>query len=172
MTTKDNNYRRVLLLLLLILPIGLNAQQKDIAIRVFPSSWYNSFYEPAIDGYGLTFAYHPILNKVSRLNISAEFDVLRARNEILLGFGYNHTIAQAKKFRVSLEANLLSGIDLFKPAPLYVGGLEAGARFDYYLRRGKALFAGIGARETFCPGYRPTGVWKYSSWPVTVGLRF
>jgi hypothetical protein len=172
MTTKNRIFTFCLLVMMIMMPATLLAQQKDIAIRVFPSSWYNSYYEPAIDGYGFTIAYHPILNKVSRLNISAEFDVLKARNEFLLGFGYNYTIAQAKKYRVSVEANLLSGIDLYKPAPLYVGGLEAGARFDYYLRKGKAMFAGIGARETFCPGYKAIGVWKYSSWPVTVGLRF
>ena len=172
MTTKYNTFQPVLLLLLMLLPLGLKAQQKDISLRVFPSSWYNSYFEPGIDGFGLAAAYHPILNKVSRLNISGEFSVLRARNELLLGFGYNHTIGQTKKFSVSVEANLLSGVDLFKPAPIYVGGLEAGARFDYYLRRGKALFAGFGARQTFCPGYRTYGVWKYNSWPVTVGIRF
>jgi hypothetical protein len=151
---------------------GIRAQQTDISVRVFPSSWYNSYFEPGIDGYGLAVTYHPILSKIIRLNISGEFSILRSRNEFLLGFGINKTFWQAKYFRISIEANLLNGIDLFKPAPLYVGGIEGGVRFDYYVKKRLTLFAGIGARATLCPGYRDIGIWRHTSWPLTVGIRF
>lgn len=150
----------------------VQAQQTDISIRMFPSSWYNSYFEPGFDGAGLGVAYHPILNKMVRLNISGEFSMLRARNQALIGFGINKTFWQAEHFRVSIEANLLNGVDLFRPAPLYVGGLEGGIRFDYYLKKKLTLFLGIAARGTVCPGYRDLGVWKHSSWPVNLGLRF
>jgi hypothetical protein len=97
---------------------------------------------------------------------------LRSRNEFLLGFGINKTFWQAERFRVSLEANLLNGIDLYKPAPMYVGGIEGVARIDYYIKKKLTLFLGIGARATLSPGYRDIGVWKHSSWPVSLGIRF
>jgi hypothetical protein len=161
------------LVVVLALTAGhLRAQKTDISIRAFPSSWYNSYFEPALDGFGLCYTYHPILNKVYRLNISGEFSVLRARNELLLGFGINKTFWQAEHFRISLEANLLNGIDLYKPYPLYVGGIEGVARFDYYVKKGLSLYIGIGARYTLCPGYRTYGVWRHNSWPLMLGIRF
>jgi hypothetical protein len=172
MTTKNSIPKLLLLLTFLIASTGIKAQQTDIFIRAFPSSWYNSYYEPGFDGLGLGAAYHPVINKYYRLNISGEFSVLRSRNEILLGIGINKTFWQAEHFRVSLEANLLNGIDLYKPGPLYVGGIEGGVRFDYYVKKKLTLFAGIGVRGTMCPGYRDFGVWKHSSWPLTVGVRF
>lgn len=172
MITKNNILQTLLLLTFLIPSNSLQAQKTDISLRAFPSSWYNSYYEPGFDGMGLCVAYHPILNKVLRLNISGEFSVLRSRNEALFGFGINKTMWQAEHFRISTEANLLNGIDLYKPGPLYVGGIEAVARFDYYLKKKLTLFAGIGARYTICPGYRSYGVWKYNSWPLMVGVRF
>jgi hypothetical protein len=165
----------LLLLFLASFLTGINAvkaQQTDISVRAFPSSWYNSYFEPGLDGLGLAVAYHPILNKLYRLNISGEFSVLRSRNEFLLGFGINKTFWQAERFRVSLEANLLNGIDLYKPAPMYVGGIEGVARIDYYIKKKLTLFLGIGARATLSPGYRDIGVWKHSSWPVSLGIRF
>lgn len=162
----------ILIMALAISSGNLQAQQTDIFIRFFPSSWYNSYFEPGIDGGGIGVAYHPIMNKRVRLNFSAEISALRARNEILLGFGINKTFWQAEHFRVSVEANLLNGIDLYKPAPLYVGGLEGGLRFDYYVKKRLTLFIGIAARATVCPGYRDIGVWTHSSWPVSVGVRF
>jgi hypothetical protein len=165
------NGRNYASLLVLLLCVRVQAQQTDITLRAYPSSWYNSFFEPGIDGYGIGAAYHPILNKTLRLNVSGEFAVLRSRNEVLLGFGINNTFWQAKHFRVSLEANLLNGIDLYKPVPLYVGGMEGGARFDYYVKKRVTLFTGIGARYMVCPGYKDIGVWKHSSWPVVLGIR-
>jgi hypothetical protein len=154
------------------MPFYGKAQQIDISLRAFPSSWFNSYYERGFDGAGIGVAYHPILSKTLRLNISGEFTVLRSRNEVLFGFGISNTFWQAKHFRISLEANLLNGIDLFRPLPLYVGGIEAGVRFDYYIRKKLTLFTGIGARATICPGYQSVGVWKHSSWPVVLGIRF
>lgn len=159
-------------ILVLIIPICMQAQQTDISLRAFPSSWYNGYYEPGFDGGAIGVAYHPIMNKIIRLNISGEFSVLRSRNEFLVGFGINKTFWQAKRFRVSIEANLLNGIDLFRPRPLYVGGAEGGGRFDFYAKRKLTLFTGIGARYTICPGYRDIGVWKHSTWPITLGVRF
>jgi hypothetical protein len=159
-------------IVMLLLSNSLQAQKTDISIRIFPSSWYNSHYEPAIDGAGLAVAYHPILNKNLRLNISGEFSVLRSRNEALLGLGINKTFWQAKHFRLSLEGNLLNGVGLYRPFPLYVGGLEALFRFDYYVKKKLTLFIAIGARATVCPGYGSIGVWHHSSWPVMVGIRF
>jgi hypothetical protein len=152
--------------------LRLNAQQKDITLKFFPSSWYHGYYEPGFDGYGLGVAYHPIMSKFVRLNLLGEFDILRSRNEVLLGFGINKTFWQAERFRISIESNLLSGVDLYKPAPLYVGGLEGGVRFDYYVRKKLTLFISAGARATVCPGYRDYGVMWHSSWPLTAGLRF
>ncbi|MFA5815586.1 MAG: hypothetical protein WC865_08195 [Bacteroidales bacterium] len=172
MATKNKILQLLLLVTLFVTTNSIQAQKTDISIRVFPSSWYNSYYEPGFDGGGLCVTYHPILNKIYRLNISGEFSVLRSRNEVLLGFGINKTIWQAERFRVSTEANLLNGIDLYKPYPLYVGGIEVLGRFDYYLKKKLTLFAAIGARVTVCPGYRSFGVWKHSSWPIMVGVRF
>jgi hypothetical protein len=175
MTTKHNiiiSFRLFIFLLAVALPIRLQSQQIDISIRTFPSSWYNSRFEPEFGGAGIGVAYHPLLNKLTRLNISGEFAVLRERNEVLLGFGINKTFIQAERFRVSIEANALSGVDLFKPAPLWVGGLEAGVRFDYYIMKRVSLFAGLSARVTMVPGYRDIGVWKHSSWPLVLGVRF
>lgn len=164
---------QILLLLILIAESNhLQAQKTDISLRAFPSSWYNSYYEPGLDGMGICVTYHPILSKIYRLNISGEFAVLRSRNEALLGFGINKTFWQAEHFRISLEGNLLNGVDLNKPAPLYVGGLEGVGRFDYYLKKKLTLFVGLGIRYTVCPGYRSIGVWKHSSWPLMLGLRF
>lgn len=153
-------------------PHAVRAQQTDIAIRLMPSSWYNSWFEPGFDGGGLTVAYHPILSKVLRVNLSGEFLVLRSRMESLLGVGISKTFWQAEHFRISIEANLLSGVGWYRPAPLYVGGIEAGARFDYYIKRKLTLFAGLSGRLTACPAYRDYGVWMNNSWPVTVGFRF
>jgi len=172
MATKNKILQLLLLSTLFVTSNSLQAQKTDISIRVFPSSWYNSYFEPGFDGGGICITYHPILNKYCRLNISGEFSVLRSRNEVLLGFGINKTIWQAKRFRISAEANVLNGIDLYKPYPLYVGGIEAVGRFDYYLKKKLTLFTGIGARATVCPGYRSFGVWKHSSWPLMVGVRF
>jgi hypothetical protein len=156
----------------ILIPMGLQAQQKEISLRAFPSSWYNKYFEPGFDGMGIAFTYHPILNKVTKLNISGEFSVLRARNEFLLGFGINKTFIQAEHFRISLDGNALMGIDLYRPAPLWVGGLEASVRFDYYLRKQLSLFISAGARATICPGYHSFGVGTHSSWPLMLGLRF
>lgn len=172
MTAKNFILQLILLSAFIVLPLRSAAQQFEVSLRAFPSSWYNSYFEPGIDGAGIGLTYHPILNKVLRLNITGEFAVLRARNEVLFGFGINKTIIQGEHFRISIEANLLNGVDLYKPVPLYVGGIEAGPRFDYYLKKRVSLFAGIGARATFCPGYRSIGVWKHSSWPLAVGIRF
>lgn len=172
MTTKSKILKLLLLLTVLISAGGLRAQQTDISIRAFPSSWYNSYFEPGFDGMGLAVAYHPILNKMNRLNFSGEFSVLRSRNELLFGFGINRTFWQAERFRISLEANLLNGIDLYKHYPLYVGGIEGLVRFDYYIKKKLTLFIGAGARGTICPGYREIGIWKYNSWPVVAGVRF
>lgn len=161
-----------LVLVLALLPWVAEAQKTDVYYRVFPSSWYNSYFEPGIDGSGLGVTFHPALNKISWLNISGEFSILRTRNEFLIGLGYNHAIIQKNRLRFSLEANLLGGIDLYRPSPLFVGGGEANARLDYTLNKKLAVFAGLGARVTYCPGYRPYGVWSYNSWPVSVGLRF
>lgn len=174
MTTKHQSANRfcIACCLVLFFSINVHAQQTDISVRAYPSSWYNSYFEPGFDGMGLCVAYHPILSKIIRLNISAEFSVLRSRNTALLGFGINKSIWQARHFRISAEANLLSGIELYKPGPLYVGGIEGVARFDYYVNKRMALFFGIGARYTVSPGYRSFGVWKHNSWPVMVGVRF
>jgi hypothetical protein len=172
MTISNKLFTIALSVILISVPIRLHAQQNEISVRTFPSSWYNSYFEPGFDGAGIAYAYHPLLNKVTRLNISGEFDVLRSRNEFLLGFGINKTFIQAEHFRISLEANILNGIDLYKPSPLYVGGLEGGIRMDYYLKKRLSIFLSIDGRLTFCPGYRNIGVWKHSSWPVTLGLRF
>jgi len=163
---------RIYASLLIVLSCSLQAQKIDISIRAFPSSWYNSYFEPGMDGMGLCLTYHPILDKLHRLNVSGEYSVLRSRNEVLLGFGINRTFWQAEHFRISIEANILNGIDLYKPYPLYAGGLEAVVRFDYYVKKRLSLFAGIGARYIVCPGYRSFGVWKHSSWPVMIGMRF
>jgi hypothetical protein len=151
---------------------NLQAQQKEISLRAFPSSWYNKYFEPGFDGMGIAFSYHPIVNKLVKLNISAEFSALRARNEFLVGFGINKTFIQAEHFRISLDGNALTGVDLYKPAPLWVGGLEASVRFDYYLRKQLSVFISAGARATICPGYNKYGVGTHSSWPVVLGLRF
>jgi hypothetical protein len=172
MTIKTKILQLILIVLVLMNSPVAKSQQIDISIRSFPSSWYNSFFEPAIDGFGLGFAYHHILNKSNRLKISGEFDVLRSRSEVLAGIGINRTIWQAKQFRISIEANILNGIDLYKPSPLYVGGIEAVGRFDFYIKKRVSLFAAIGARATFCPGYRSYGVWKNNSWPLVLGVRF
>jgi len=172
MATKTKIPILLVLMALLACTNKVQAQQTDIFLRAFPSSWYNSYFEPGMDGYGLGVAYHPIISKITRLNISAEISTLRMRNEVLLGFGINKTFWQAERFRVSVEGNLLSGIDLFKPAPLYVGGIEGGARLDFYAKKGLTIFAGIGIRLTACPGYKDSGVWKHNSWPITLGVRF
>lgn len=151
---------------------GLHAQQHDISIRAFPSSWYNSYFEPGFDGLGLAYTYHPILSKIYRMNLSGEFSVLRMRSELLFGIGISKTFWQAEHFRISIEANLLNGIDLYKPLPLYVGGIEANARFDYYVKKKLTLFVSLGARVTVCPGYRDMGVWSHNSWPLALGVRF
>ncbi len=161
-----------LLVALALLPWVAEAQKTDVYYRVFPSSWYNSYFEPGIDGSGLGVTFHPALNNISWMNITGEFSILRTRTEFLLELGYNRALIQKNRLRFSLEGNLLSGIDLYKPNPLYVGGGEANARIDYAINKKLAVFAGVGARVTFCPGYRIYGVWSYNSWPVTVGLRF
>lgn len=171
-TGKMRGRRHSIILLLLFCFVSLQGQQTDISVRVFPSSWYNKYFEPGFEGGGICAAYHPILSKVLRLNVSAEYSFLRTRNEVLLGFGINKTIWQAERFRVSMEANLLNGIDLYRPAPLYAGGIESVGRFDFYLTRKLTLFLGIGVRYLVCPGYRSYGVWRYSSWPVMLGVRF
>jgi hypothetical protein len=158
--------------LLFMMGSNLQAQQKEISLRAFPSSWYNKYFEPGFDGMGIAFSYHPIVNKLVKLNISAEFSALRARNEFLVGFGINKTFIQAEHFRISLDGNALTGVDLYKPAPLWVGGLEASVRFDYYLRKQLSVFISAGARATICPGYNKYGVGTHSSWPVVLGLRF
>jgi hypothetical protein len=172
MTNKLKTLSLALLLIALAAPIRTQAQQTDVYLRGFPSSWFNSYFEPGFDGAGIGVGYHPLLNKYVKLNIFGEFLVLRSRNEFLLGFGINKTFWQADHFRVSIESNLLSGIELYRPAPLFTGGLEAGARFDYYLKKRLSLFIAVSARLTMVPGYRDIGVWTHSSWPVTVGLRF
>jgi hypothetical protein len=172
MATKNKSLILLVLMALFLKAVPLDAQQTEFSLRAYPSSWYNGYFEPGIDGMGLCFTYHPILNKVLRLNISGEISVLRARNEVLFGFGINKTFWQAEHFRVSIEANLLNGIDLYRPAPLYAGGLEGVARFDYYLKKRLSLFFGVGARYMVVPGYRDIGVWRYNSWPLMLGLRF
>lgn len=148
------------------------AQRSEISVRAFPSSWYNSYFEPGLDGMGLSVAFHPVLKKSWWLNVIAEFSVLRSRNEFLLGAGINKSLWQTKGLRIGLETNLLNGVDLYRPLPLYVGGVEGAARFDYTVKNKLTLFFGIGARYTICPGYRDYGVWKHNSWPLAIGVRF
>ncbi len=179
----------MLVLLLLVFPIRAHSQHLDLSLRAFPSSWYNTYFEPGLDGGGLAVSWHPELNSKWQLNISGEFSVLRMRNETLLGLGINRTLftfynkkgtageagkgqaATPVRFRISIDGNLLNGISLYQPSPLYVGGAEAAVRFDYHLSRRIALFASIGARATFCPGYRDFGIWRYNSWPLAIGIR-
>ncbi|MFA6128312.1 MAG: hypothetical protein WC699_13500 [Bacteroidales bacterium] len=172
MAIKNKILKLILLISLVLTSTAMQAQQVDISIRAFPSSWYNSYYEPGLDGMGFAVTYHPLLSKVLRLNVSGEYSILKSRSEAFLGFGINKTIWQAEHFRISAEANILNGVGMYKPLPLYVGGIEGVARFDYYVGRRVSLFAGIGARATLCPGYRDFGVWKHSSWPVMMGIRF
>ncbi|HBB90503.1 MAG TPA: hypothetical protein DC042_01950 [Bacteroidales bacterium] len=166
---------KALLFFILISAVALKlpAQSLDISIRSYPSSWYNGYFEPAFDGSGLTLAWHPRITDKLRLTLSGEFDILRARSEMLIGTGVSHSLWTKNRLMLSLGANLLNGIDLYKPHPLYVGGAEAVFRLDCKIgKKNTTLFALIGARYTICPGYKEYGVYQYNSWPVGIGIGF
>jgi hypothetical protein len=166
---------KTLLFFILISAVTLKlpAQKLDISFRSYPSSWYNGYFEPAIDGSGLTLAWHPRITDKLSLTLSGEFDILRARSELLIGTGVTRSLWTKNRLTLSLGASLLNGIDLYKPHPLYVGGAEALLRLDYKIgKKNTSLFALIGARYTVCPGYREYGVWRYNSWPVGIGIGF
>ena len=181
----------------LALAIGLTcamlpgrAQHLDIGFRTFPSSWYNSWFEPGNAGGGLAITWHPALNKNWRLNVGGEFALLRSRTETLFGIGaartvWSHTFPVSDtlsagnrgkpvpgQLRISVEANLLNGFDLFRPQGMYAGGAEAAVRCDYRISKRISAFVSFGARYTVTPGYRNYGVWRYSTWPLTVGAGF
>ncbi len=163
----------IFFILISAVAIKLPAQKLDISFRSYPSSWYNGYFEPAVDGSGLTLAWHPRISDKMHLTLSGEFDILRARSEFLIGTGVTRSLWTKNRLMLSIGASLLNGIDLYKPHPLYVGGAEAALRFDYKIgKKSTSLFALFGARYTVCPGYLEYGVYQYTSWPLGIGLSF
>ncbi|MFO7617434.1 MAG: hypothetical protein R6V75_09300 [Bacteroidales bacterium] len=146
------------------------AQRFEIQARAYPSSWYNGWFEPAIDGGGLLVGYHPRLSNKLEMNINGEFSILRARSELILGLGFRHTIWQSGRLSLTGEANLLNGLGLFRPTPLWVGGGELLARGGIRIGKRATLFLSAGARYTACPGYRAHGPWRQNAWPIGIGI--
>jgi hypothetical protein len=167
------NIKTFTLILLLVCGVqGINAQNVEIGIRTYPSSWYNGWFEPAIDGGAIMAGYRLPLSAKYRIILNGEFAVLGSRNEILLGTGVRRTLWEKSRLRLSIEASLLNGLGLYRPAPLYTGGAEA--LFQLAWRTGKrfTLTLSAGGRYTLCPGYGEYGVWRYNSWPVGLGIGF
>ena len=168
MTTK-----LISILLLLVLPLSaIRAQKIDLQVRTYPSSWYNGWYEPALDGGGLMIGYHPRLTDKLALNVNGEFAILRARNEVILGLGLRRSVWQSGRWSLSGEANLLNGLGLYRPNPLWVGGGEILVRGGVRIGKTAFLFLSAGVRYTICPGYRVHGPWRHNAWPVGIGIAF
>ncbi len=163
---------RKLVLIVTLFPVAilLQAQDFDLSLRAYPSTWYNGYFEPGMDGGGLALAWRPKFNDRTRFIVSGEFGVLKTRNECYAGLGFTRTILSGNHITLSGVAGLLNGFGLYRPKLLYTGGAEAYMRFDYRIGKRASLFAIIGARYTLCPGYREYGVWRYSSWPVGIGI--
>jgi hypothetical protein len=163
---------RILILCLLTIPALLKAQKVGITLHAFPSSWYNGYFEPAVDGGGLAVSYaHGISDKLN-IVASAEYDLLRERNECYAGIGATYAFWGKGRFRILAGGNLLNGISLYNPKPLYTGGAEALAAVEFSLGKKTSLSLNVGARYTFCPAYKGYGVWRHNSWPVGLEIRF
>ncbi len=169
-----NMTNKLILILLAVTVSGsvMYAQKTDISVRAYPSSWYNGYFEPGMDGGGLMIGYHRLISPKTRLNVYAEFSVLRSRNELMLGLGLRRIIWQKNRFGFSGDVNILNGFDLYRPSLLYVGGAELLAEAEYRIGRRLYLFLSAGGRYTVCPGYRKFVIWRYNSWPVGIGIRF
>lgn len=151
---------------------ALKAQKIEIDLRAYPSSWYNGWFEPGVDGGALIAGYHHPLSGKYYINITGEYAILGSRNELLLGTGIRRILWEKNRFRLSAEANLLNGMGLYRPAPLYSGGGEILFQFAWRIGKKLNLHLGAGGRYTLCPGYREFGVWRYNSWPVGIGIGF
>jgi hypothetical protein len=166
------NKIRILLFCALVVPISLKAQKLEVSFRAFPSSWYNGYFEPAIDGGGLAVSYLQSLSEKMRLIVTAEYDLLRERNECYSGLGIFYQVWGNSRLSVQAGASLLNGISLYRPDLLYTGGAEASARIEYKLKGKTSVGLSLGARYTACPAYKEYGVWQHNAWPVGLSIRF
>ena len=69
--------------------------------------------------------------------------------------------------------HLLNGLAFFKPAPLYVFGVDTRAAANFYLYQDVKIFIGAGIRYTLSPGYRQYGLIETSlDLPLEIGMKF
>jgi len=164
--------RKFLVFCLLAIAPALSAQKLEVSFRGYPSSWYNGFFEPALDGGGLALTYFHSLSGNIRLGASAEYDLLLERNECYAGVGILWKFWEHNRFSAHAGASVLNGINLFRPKVLYTGGAEATGRLEFRLSERTALSLTLGARYTLSPAYKNYGVWRHNSWPVGIGISF
>ena len=151
--------------------VTARAQDFEASVRIYPSSWYNGYFEPDLDGAGASFAWNPILGNRLRFSLSSEFNVLRARNEFLAGLGVRYELLNRNRLSLSTGASLLGGFLLYNPLLAEIGS-EANLRLNYRITPKSAIFLTVGARYVACPGYRDYGIWQFNSWPISIGIEF
>ena len=151
--------KQIFIFLILLNIFSTVVSQEKLSVHI--ETWVNYRFltnqftpDPGINGAALSVGVQRSISRNWHSGLAAEFGAAGAGNYFAVAAGITREVhAKSTSLVFKPGINLLQGMALFKPDPIYIWGLEQANFFGFRLKNGSAPGVILGVRYYGFPGY-------------------
>jgi hypothetical protein len=151
----------------------LPCQEWGIQLKTFPRLAYQGNLDLGWSGNALGLSSYLITGERTALEVGLEAGYVNWGGQAMVNIGFQYLAPFARKSWFFIGGQTQQGFALFRPSPLYTGGLAAQVGLGRQLSNRLIMSMHTGPRFYISPGYREySAIYHYLDWPLELQFRF